>query len=205
MSATVAVQRMPALHEIVGLPKIAFWLTVSLLAAMIIIGLVMSIFAWDSAQPSRPYLDLERDFIVARGNLTVNGESWLRSKTLVNNLYTDSINYSNIQVITVTGTIALSPNYSFYRIDTPGAHTITIELPSVADALGHMYHIFVSQDGANNTVNINVAAGDLACNGNGATGDLPSYVLPIVPGDADSIMIVNDHNNAWSFIAHTKQ
>jgi len=195
---------LPQVHEIVGLSEEKWLIVCLIVASIIVIALLFAIFAWNDAQPNRPHMNMQRKNLSLRGTLQVQERANFETSVSVGHLVYDSIRYGKIQILNQTGPFELSTYWSNYRIDTSGTHTIKLVLPYVSSAPGHIYNVFLSELGANNTIQFNIQGGDLACDADGCTNVNPGYEMPSTSASADYVMIMNDSQNAWHFIAHTK-
>jgi hypothetical protein len=194
----------PKFHEIAGLTENKWLFMCFVIATLIIVALLFAIFAWNDAQPNRPHLSLRRQNVVVHGTLSVDERAEFASSVSVGHLSYDSLSYGRLKILNQTGPFELSTCWSNYRIDTAGTHTIKLVLPYASQAPGHIYNVFLSEIGANNTIQFNVQGGDLACDADGCTNVNPGYEMPSTSASPDYVQIINDSQNAWHFIAHTK-
>jgi hypothetical protein len=194
--------------------QILWYCLVCAFVTVAIVAIVFAIIAWQDSQARRPHRRLERSNIIARGDLfadgdirtksclRVDGEAQVRGKSRLTRAALQSVALDEVRRITDTGPVLLSKEYSVYRIDTPGAQTIQVQLPAVADAPLQIFQVMVSRAGAGNTVNIDVADGDALSDGT-LTEINPVYTLPSVPGNPDQVLLTNDGVSVWFPIAHT--
>lgn len=194
----------PAPHEIAGVSEAKWIVIVMTLMLILALALVFALFAWNDAQPNRPYANLNRNNVNVHGRLTVRDTADFDNSVNASHISYDSISYRQLQVLTQTGPFSLSPYKSNYRIDTSGENTIQLLLPYASQAPGHIYNIFLSEMGAENKVEFIIKGGDQACDEDGCSTTNPAYVMPSTEGSPDFVQVLNDSHNAWHFVAHTK-
>lgn len=198
--------------------QILWYCVVCAFVAVALVAIVFAILAWQDSQARRPHRRLERSNIVARGDLfadgdirtksclRVDGEAQVRGKARLTRAALQSVSFDEVRRITDVGPVLLTKEYSAYRIDTPGAQTVRLQLPSIADAPLQVFQIMVSRLGAGSTVQIDVAPGDALSDGTAFATTNPAYVLPLTSGQPDQVLLFNDGlatQGTWFAVAHT--
>lgn len=195
-------------HQIVWYCVVCAFVTVA------VVAIVFAILAWNDSQARRPHQRLERSNIVARGemfadgdiltksNLRVDGEAQVRGKSRLSRAALQSLSLDEVRRIVGVGPIVLDKEHSAYRIDTPGAQMIHIQLPAISDVPLQVFVVMVSRLGANNTITIEAAPNDLLVDG--APTSQPVHIMPVIAGQPDHVLLHNDGLSTWFTIAHTK-
>jgi hypothetical protein len=195
--------------------QILWYCVVCAFVTVAIVAIVFALIAWQDSQARRPHRGLERSNIVARGDIFADGdirtksglrvdcEAQLRGKSRISRAAIQSLSLDEVRRIIDGGPVLLCKDHTAYRIDTPGAQTIRMQLPAIADAPLQVFQIMVSRAGAANTVEIDVAAGDALSDGSGTAIANPAYTMPTLPGQPDHVLLFNDGLSTWFAVAHT--
>jgi hypothetical protein len=187
----------------------AWTILIVIIVAVAIIAIVFAILAFGESQVTKPYRNIVRHDIIAKGDLVAEGDSKMdavdaeslqvHKVSSLNRVKISSLRFQDVTSITQTGfnTIQLSCDNTSYRVDSPGTNIIDFVLPPASAAPGQIFQIMKSQLGLDNTVNVTVATGDYLCDSSGCQ---PSSSLPIItllPNQADQLWISNDFTNSW--------
>ena len=195
---------------------ICWWIFVFLVVVIALTALAFALLAYSDSQFDQSHRNIcRRDGrfcgdVIVDSELRVEGNAYfdenvtVQGTTQTKHLVTQGVVFNGLQSITGTGMYSLNPAISNYRIDTPGAQTITLVLPLVSLAPGAMFWISTSRAGQSNTVNLNLSSGDMLCSGS-SPGTIvnPAYTMPILSGTPDQIMLTNDSVNVWFVSGHT--
>lgn len=191
-----------------------WWALIFVLIILSLVALVFATMAWADARDCQPHRDLTRQDVKARCDLCVDGDATFGGAVhldeglvvcgpaRVRQVCVESVTLGQVQRILAAGTFQLSAKYTSYRVDTPGANAITLLLPAVSQAPGHVFYLAVSAAGAGNTVSLDIADGDSLCAGNCTTTN-PAYTFPRVPGNPDAVALTNDSVSVWFAAAGT--
>jgi hypothetical protein len=190
-----------------------YWSLLFILLILALIAIVFSILAWSDSRSTQPHRDLTRQDVKARCDLCVDGDSTFGGAVQMDEglavcgparlrqVCVESLCFGQVQTINVAGTFQLNAKQSSYRVDTAGANDITLLLPAVSQAPGHVFYLMVSVAGAGNTVMLDIADGDVLCNGT-CVGTNPAYSFPTTAGNADAVLVTNDSVSAWFVSGH---
>jgi hypothetical protein len=185
--------------------EILWWSLIAILILISTVAIVFAVISYVCSQNSQPHQNITRQDVKVKGDLQVDGDSCLGGNVLIDGLQTvlgkstlnetliKSMNLGPVQTIGVAGTFQLTKEYTTYRIDTSGVNIIVLLLPAVSDAPGHEFQISLSPNGAGNTIQIDVFAGDFLNNSNVN----PVIIMPTVPGSPEMVLLRNDSLNSW--------
>jgi hypothetical protein len=193
---------------------VVWYCVLSLCVAAAAVAIVFAIIAWNDSQAKRPHRRLERSDIVARGDLFCDGDiraqgclridhdCQVRGRARVGRMVLESLAFDDLKRIIDVGPVLLTREHGVYRIDTPGANTIHVQLPAVEDVPLQVFIVMVSRAGAGNTVQIDVASGDSISAGGALATTNPAYVMPSFAGAPDFVLLTNDAASTWFAVAH---
>lgn len=185
--------------------QIAWWGLTIAIVIVAIIAIVFAVLAFGESQVSKPYRNIVRHDIIAKGDLVVDGDSKINdldAEGLV--VHKSSIlkrtritNFGLNEVVSLTNNqggvaIPLDIYHSVVRIDSP--LPFRLQLPPVASVPGQVFQIMKSQLAASAVVEIDVADGDFICGSGVCT---PNGSISLASGIADQIWISNDFINSW--------
>jgi len=185
--------------------EILWWSLIAILILISTVSIVFAVISYVCSQNSQPHQNITRQDVKVKGDLQVDGDSVLGGSLLIDGSQTvvgkttlretviRSMNIGPVQTIGVAGTFQLTKEYTTFRIDTSGVNVIVLLLPEVSEAPGHEFQISLSPNGAGNTVQIEVFAGDFL----GDSNVNPVITMPNVPGTPEMIVLRNDSLNSW--------
>ncbi len=193
--------------------EILWWALLFILIILALVSVVFSTMAWADSRNCQPHRDITRQDIKARCDLCVDGDATFGGAVQLDEglavcgparlrqVCVESLCFGQVQTINASGTFQLSAKQSSYRVDTAGTNDITLLLPSVSQAPGHVFYLTISVAGSHNTVMLDIADGDVLCNGT-CVGTNPAFTFPTTAGNADAIMVTNDSVSAWFVSGH---
>lgn len=192
--------------------QIAWWALIVLIVIVAVIAIVFAVLAFGESQVFKPYRNIVRHDIIAKGDLVVDGDAKIDAMdaeslhvhkgSTLNRLKVASLRLNDVVSIVDTGTktIQLNAHNSAYRVDSAAGSTIDLVLPPVSDVPGQLFQIMKSQLGADATVNILISTGDYLCDMSGCQPASVNPVIMLLPTQADQIWISNDFVNSWKAI-----
>lgn len=199
--------------------ELAWWVLIVMIVIVAVIAIVFAILAFGESQVLKPYRNIVRHDIIAKGDLVVDGDAKIDEmdvETLqvhkgatFNKLKASSLRLNDVVVISDEAkdksigpiSVQLSANNSAYRVDSLQGSTIDLILPPASEAPGQLFQIMKSQIGSQAVVNVLVATGDFLCDK--TAGCIPAALGPsisLLPNQADQIWITNDFANSWKRI-----
>lgn len=189
--------------------QVAWWVLIVLIIIVAVIAIVFAILAFGESQVVKPYRNIVRHDIIAKGDLVVDGDAKIdaldaeslhvHKSTTLHRLKTASLRMHNVVTLVDTGTntVQLTGHNSSYRVDSPPGSVLDFVLPPVDDAPGQLFQIMKSQAGAMSTVNVLIATGDFLCDNSGCLPSSSNPMITLLPNQADQIWISNDFANSW--------
>jgi hypothetical protein len=189
--------------------QMAWWALIVLIVIVAVIAIVFAVLAFGESQVFKPYRNIVRHDIIAKGDLVVDGDAKIDAMdaeslhvhkgTTLNRLKVASLRLNDVVSILDTGatTIHLNGHNSAYRVDSAAGSTLDLVLPPVSDVPGQLFQIIKSQSGANATVNILISTGDYLCDNSGCQPASLNPLITLLPNQADQIWISNDFYNSW--------
>jgi hypothetical protein len=192
--------------------QMAWWVLIGLIVIVAVIAIVFAVLAFGESQVVKPYRNIVRHDIVAKGDLVVDGDAKIdavdaeslrvHKRSELNVLRVSSLRLHDVVVISDSGTtmIQLTPQNSAYRVDSPAGSIIDLVLPLTSECQGQLFQICKSQIGAAATVNVLVNPGDYLCDNSGCLPGSKNPLLTLLPNQADQLWISNDFVNSWKAV-----
>jgi hypothetical protein len=189
--------------------QIGWWVLIVLIVIVAVIAIVFAVLAFGESQVYKPYRNIVRQDIIAKGDLIVDGDSKIdavdaeslhvHKSTTLNRLKVSSLRLNDVVSITDTGTTTIQLNgfNSAYLVDSNAGSTLDLVLPPISEVPGQVFQIMKSQDGSNATVNILISTGDFLCDNSGCLPASLNPLITLLPNQADQLWISNDFSNSW--------
>lgn len=189
--------------------EVAWWVLIVMIVIVAIIAIVFAVLAFGESQVFKPYRNIVRHDIIAKGDLVVDGDAKIddmdveslhvHKGTTLNRLKVSCLRLNDVVSILDTGpiTIQLTAHNSAYRVDSPPGSSVDLVLPPVSDSAGQLFQIMKSQAGSQATVNVLVATGDYLCDNSGCQPASLNPLITLLPNQSDQLWIANDFVNSW--------
>lgn len=189
--------------------RVAWWALIVLIVIVAVIAIVFAVLAFGESQVHKPYRNIVRHDVIAKGDLMVEGESKIDSldaeslhvhkTTTLNRAKITSLRLNDMVSITDTGatTIQLTCQNSSYRVDSPTGAVLDLVLPPISESAGQLFHICKSQTGAFATVNVLISSPDYLCDNSGCLPAAANPMITLLADQADQLWIANDSANSW--------
>lgn len=189
--------------------QITWWVCVVCFSLVALVAIVFAVLAFVESQVVKPYRNIVRHDVIAKGDLVVEGDAKLDSVDVervmvqrdatMNRLKVKSLRVGEVFVLQETGssaTIQLTPQNTSYRVDQPDT-AFELVLPLVSDCPGQLIHVSKSLLGGSSQVHLTVHTGDYMC----APGECFSWktspAVSLMQNQGDQIWLSNDSVNAW--------
>jgi len=192
--------------------QIAWWALIVLIVVVAVIAIVFAVLAFGESQVFKPYRNIVRHDMIAKGDLVVDGDAKIdaldseslhvHKSTTLNRLKVSSLRLNDVVTIVDTGATSIQLNgyNSAYRVDSATGSIVDLVLPPVKDVPGQLFQIMKSQLGADSTVNILISTGDYLCDNLGCQSSDLNSLMTLLPNQADQVWISNDFMNSWKAI-----
>lgn len=189
--------------------ELAWWVLIVMIVIVAVIAIVFAVLAFGESQVFKPYRNIVRHDIIAKGDLVVDGDAKIddmdveslqvHKGAILNRLKVSCLRLNDVVAVSDTGptTVQLTSHNSAYRVDSPPGSLIDLVLPPASEAPGQLFQIMKSQAGSQSTVNVLVATGDFLCDGAGCVPASLNPLLTLLPNQADQVWISNDFVNSW--------